>query len=176
MASTKKLVGALTRRGPHRILRGDLAFAGLPGIVYTPESAGAYGEVLLQDGDSIYFPRAEERLVYVLGEFIHQGSYPIPRRGMTLVEALGKASGTDSYTASVSGVFLIRSQEPEHIVVYQLAMGEILQGPAIPLIDQDRVFVAVSPLTRWERFWRKILPFDTVFRTSYRTAFNNNGP
>ncbi|CAN5307367.1 alpha/beta hydrolase [soil metagenome] len=38
MASTKKLVGALTRRGPYRILRGDLAFAGLPGIVYTPES------------------------------------------------------------------------------------------------------------------------------------------
>src|ERR1700755_3196984 len=38
VASTKKLVGTLTRRGPHRILRGDLAFAGLPGVVYTPES------------------------------------------------------------------------------------------------------------------------------------------
>lgn len=36
MASTKKLFSALTRRGPHRVLRGDLAFAGLPGIVYTP--------------------------------------------------------------------------------------------------------------------------------------------
>ncbi|WP_199177996.1 dienelactone hydrolase family protein [Mycobacterium hubeiense] len=38
MASTKKLFKALTRRGPHRVLRGDLAFAGLPGVVYTPES------------------------------------------------------------------------------------------------------------------------------------------
>ena len=38
MASTKKLFNALTRRGPHRVLRGDLAFAGLPGVVYTPES------------------------------------------------------------------------------------------------------------------------------------------
>lgn len=36
VASTKKLFAALTRRGPHRVLRGDLAFAGLPGIVYTP--------------------------------------------------------------------------------------------------------------------------------------------
>lgn len=36
--STKKLFAALTRRGPHRVLRGDLAFAGLPGVVYTPES------------------------------------------------------------------------------------------------------------------------------------------
>ena len=38
VASTKKLFKALTRRGPHRVLRGDLAFAGLPGVVYTPES------------------------------------------------------------------------------------------------------------------------------------------
>jgi len=34
----RKLVGTLSRRGPHRVLRGDLAFAGLPGVVYTPES------------------------------------------------------------------------------------------------------------------------------------------
>ncbi|MCV7333005.1 dienelactone hydrolase family protein [Mycobacterium cookii] len=38
MAKTRTLVAALTRRGPHRVLRGDLAFAGLPGAVYTPEA------------------------------------------------------------------------------------------------------------------------------------------
>ena len=38
VARTKKLFAALTRRGPNRVLRGDLAFAGLPGVVYTPES------------------------------------------------------------------------------------------------------------------------------------------
>lgn len=38
MARTRKLFAALTRRGPHRVLRGDLAFAGLPGVVYTPEA------------------------------------------------------------------------------------------------------------------------------------------
>jgi dienelactone hydrolase len=38
VAKTKQLFAALTRRGPHRVLRGDLAFAGLPGVVYTPES------------------------------------------------------------------------------------------------------------------------------------------
>jgi dienelactone hydrolase len=38
VARTKKLFSALTRRGPHRVLRGDLAFAGQPGVVYTPES------------------------------------------------------------------------------------------------------------------------------------------
>lgn len=38
VASIKKLVADLSRPGPHRVLRGDLAFAGLPGVVYTPES------------------------------------------------------------------------------------------------------------------------------------------
>jgi Chlorophyllase len=38
VAKTSKLVAALTRRGPHRVLRGDLAFAGLPGVVYTPQA------------------------------------------------------------------------------------------------------------------------------------------
>ena len=38
MARISKLVAALSRRGPHRVLRGDLAFAGLPGVVYTPEA------------------------------------------------------------------------------------------------------------------------------------------
>jgi len=56
VASTKKLFSALTRRGPHRVLRGDLAFAGLPGVVYTPESgmnlAGvAFGHDWLASGD-----------------------------------------------------------------------------------------------------------------------------
>ena len=37
MARIRKLVASLSRRGPHRVLRGDLAFAGLPGVVYTPE-------------------------------------------------------------------------------------------------------------------------------------------
>jgi len=36
VARTRKLFTALTRRGPHKVLRGDLAFAGIPGIVYTP--------------------------------------------------------------------------------------------------------------------------------------------
>jgi hypothetical protein len=38
VAKTSKLVAGLTRRGPHRVLCGDLAFAGLPGVVYTPEA------------------------------------------------------------------------------------------------------------------------------------------
>ena len=38
MARTKRLVARLSLPGPHRVLRGDLDFAGLPGVLYTPES------------------------------------------------------------------------------------------------------------------------------------------
>lgn len=38
MARTRSLFSALTRRGPHKVLRGDLGFAGIPGVVYTPAS------------------------------------------------------------------------------------------------------------------------------------------
>lgn len=38
VARTKQLFKALTRRGPHRVLRGELAFAGLSGVVYTPDA------------------------------------------------------------------------------------------------------------------------------------------
>lgn len=35
----KNLVPALGKRGPHRVLTGDLSFAGIPGRVYVPEDA-----------------------------------------------------------------------------------------------------------------------------------------
>ena len=38
MARSKSLFSALTRRGPHQVLRGDLGFAGISGVVYTPAS------------------------------------------------------------------------------------------------------------------------------------------
>lgn len=38
MARKRRLFSTLTRRGPHRVLRGDLGFAGIPGVVYTPAS------------------------------------------------------------------------------------------------------------------------------------------
>lgn len=52
-APLKTVVTELSRRGPHRVLRGDLALAGLPGIVMTPESgislpAVAFGHGWLQ--------------------------------------------------------------------------------------------------------------------------------
>lgn len=46
----KKLTANLSKRGPHRVLVGDLAFAGLPGKVYTPaEGNGIPGVAFAHD-------------------------------------------------------------------------------------------------------------------------------
>ena len=46
VAGTKKLFAALKRRGPHRVLRGDLAFAGLPGVVVRANPAGGNNQIM----------------------------------------------------------------------------------------------------------------------------------
>lgn len=56
VASIKRLYTTLTRPGPHRVLRGDLAYAGLAGVVYTPASgyrfpAVAFGHDWLTGAD-----------------------------------------------------------------------------------------------------------------------------
>lgn len=56
MASIKRLFTTLTRPGPHRVLRGNLAYAGLDGVVYTPQSgyrlpAVAFGHDWLTGAD-----------------------------------------------------------------------------------------------------------------------------
>lgn len=52
----KELFAELTHRGPHQVLRGDLALIGLPGLVFTPRSglglpALAFGHGWLQPPD-----------------------------------------------------------------------------------------------------------------------------
>lgn len=56
MARIKSLFSSLTRRGPHQVLRGDLGFAGLKGVVYTPASGFhlpglAFGHDWLNESD-----------------------------------------------------------------------------------------------------------------------------
>lgn len=55
-AKPKHLFEELTHRGPHQVLRGDLALIGLPGLVFTPRSglglpAVAFGHGWLQPPD-----------------------------------------------------------------------------------------------------------------------------
>ncbi|WP_066905340.1 dienelactone hydrolase family protein [Millisia brevis] len=50
MANTKKLFTALTMRGPHRVLCGELSVAGVPGMVFTPEEGTGLPAVAFAHG------------------------------------------------------------------------------------------------------------------------------
>lgn len=99
-----KLFNALTRRGPHRVLRGDLGFAGIPGVVYTPAEGYdlpgiAFGHDWLADADDY------------LGTLEHLASWgfvaaaPNTQRG-PLPSALGLAHDLAATLDVISGVRL----------------------------------------------------------------------
>ncbi len=123
-------------------------------------------DVPMRYGDVIYFPRQEERVIYVFGEVIRQGNYPIPPQGLTLLDGLALARGPDTLNYHTGGVYLIRPQPDKTFICYRLKFAEILEGAPVQLASGDRLFVAASGLTRWDRFWKKALPFGSLFRSS----------
>lgn len=125
-------------------------------------------KIPLQDGDTLFFPEKDERFVYIFGEVNRQGLYPIPDHGLTLLEALSRAHGLDTRSASIKSLFLIREQN-ESFLAYKMTFAELLQHPEVQLGNRDRIFVPASGLTRWERFWRKVIPFTTI-RTTIDTS------
>jgi len=146
------------------LVRGLLTRAGTP--YHLDYDKGVRGEnrasdIILQHGDQIYFPQIDDRVVYIFGEVGKPGIYPIPDEGMTLLGALARARGADAVSSKPNGIYLIR-HHAEGPIAYQLGMSQLLQGPEVPLTNGDRLFVAMRPLERWDRWWRMALPFTTV--------------
>jgi len=115
-------------------------------------------DVLLEDGDRLFFPSLNDRYVYVFGEVKAQGVFKIPEEGLTVLNVLGQARGPDFETFKDGGVFLMRPRGGE-TVAYQIAFAELLKGPDLQVADGDRIFVATSSLKKWARWWEQALPF-----------------
>ncbi|MGW0172345.1 hypothetical protein ACWDUM_00725 [Rhodococcus sp. NPDC003322] len=66
MAPTPKtLASRLSKRGPHPVLRGDLALAGLPGVVYTPAEGFGLPAVVFGHGWMTGADRYRETLTHL---------------------------------------------------------------------------------------------------------------
>lgn len=143
--------------------RGILTRAGIP---YTIDhraaemGASPAEQILVEHGDSIWFPRLDERQVYVFGEVSRQGAYAIPARGMTPIEVLSLAR-LNNLAANSNRVFLVRQYEYGS-KTYRFNLADAMQGPEIQLFDGDIIFVPAAPLEKWDRFWRKAIPFTGI--------------
>jgi len=99
---------------------------------------GRAADILLRDGDTIFFPAAGEKVVYVLGEVVQQGAYPIPVEGMTLMGALGQAQGI---TPKAGAIYLTRATH-SGLITHKLKLADLIKGPEIQLVAGDKIYVA----------------------------------
>lgn len=138
-----------------------------------------YGDLtqnyLMLPGDVLYVPRNDSQKVFVMGEVGQPTTLTIDRAGMSITEALSKASGIDQNTANATGVFVIRpikNQPAEDkeldallpkkmAAVYQLDLSDatsLVMGTEFKLQPYDLVYVTAAPVVRWNRLITQLLP------------------
>lgn len=118
------------------------------------------GEIVLQDGDLLRVPKAEETWVTVIGEVGQQGRVKVPPGGMTVLEAIAAARGSNNVTAERDVVYLVR-RDGRGAPALKLSATDMLNNPATPVAvrHNDVVVLPPSGLAQWDRFWRQLLSF-----------------
>ncbi|MDI5984997.1 polysaccharide export protein [Halomonas sp. M4R5S39] len=119
---------------------------------------------LLRDGDLLHVRDNANQKVYVMGEVRDAQSLPMGGSRLTLTDALSEAGGINEGSASASGIFVIRRASPESdklATVYQLDARNataLMLGTEFELQPTDVIYVTTTPLGRWNRVIRQLLP------------------
>ncbi len=130
---------------------------------------------LLQPGDILHVPSAENQAVAVMGQVNRPGSIPLGNERMTLTDAISRSGGIDERSADPSGVFVIRGQEQGNklATVYQLDIrnaASFTLGNRFTLQPQDVVYVTTAPIARWNRVISLLLPSISLPGTAASTV------
>ena len=140
----KSLVSKLSKRGPHKVLRGDLALAGQPGVVYTPAEgfnlpAVAFGHDWMVGADNYAgtFEHLASWGIVVAAPGTERG--PVPSHlglAADLVTALDICTGVRLGSGRIS-------VQPERLAVAGHGMGA---GAAVLAAAQHTTIKAVAAL------------------------------
>jgi len=118
----------------------------------TQEGQSKLQNLLMQEGDVLFFPSQSERVYYIFGEVVRQGAFPIPSRGISLLEGIARAWGPNVVTGDLEEIYLIRAyskqQKPS---IYELTMDEIMAHEDVALLPGDRIFIPPTGLANWSR-------------------------
>ncbi|WP_324022153.1 polysaccharide export protein Wza (plasmid) [Pantoea sp. JZ29] len=120
--------------------------------------------VILHSGDILHISHNDEMKIFVLGEVKEQKTLKIDRSGMTLAEALSKASGIDENVANSTGIFIIRKSKSafsgKSVNIYQLNSEDassMVMATNFSLEPDDIVYVTATPLSRWNRVIQQLV-------------------
>lgn len=130
---------------------------------------------LLRDSDIVHVPRNDGQKVFVMGEVKQPQMLKIDRTGMSLTEALSTVGGINEYEADATGIFVIRGAQQQQAAlrhaasnqddpianIYQLNMQDataLVMGTEFELQPYDVVYVTTTPVGRWNRLIRQLLP------------------
>ncbi|QOR38951.1 polysaccharide export protein Wza [Billgrantia diversa] len=132
--------------------------------------------MLMQAGDVLHVPDNSNQKVYVMGEVREPMSLPMGASRLTLTEALAEVGGINEGNANASGIFVIRrasSDSDKLATVYQLDARNataLMLGAEFTLQPTDVVYVTTTPLGRWNRVVRQLLPTVSSLYQTTRTG------
>lgn len=122
---------------------------------------------LLKNGDIVHVPRNDALKVFVMGEVKQPQMLKIDRTGMSLTEALSSVGGINELEADATGIFVIRSltsvssAQSRIADIYQLNIKDasaLVLGTEFELKPYDVVYVTTTPIGRWNRLVKQLLP------------------
>ncbi len=136
--------------------------------------------IYLRPGDKIFVTRSP-RTFTVFGSTKRSGTLPIDTEKMTLLEAMGKASGLDANTANVRGVFIFR-YETDRLARALIKNYDGRFGDRVPVVyrvdmknpnsyffannfyvrSKDVVYTSSAPLAQVAQFMRLVSGVNSV--------------
>ena len=127
-------------------------------VLYEGDSTA---NVLLESGDSISVPDRSARKVFVLGELMQPKTQVLRYGRVTLAEVLSDAGGLNPLSSNGGEVFVIRADDQQDALVYQLDAREpaaLVLAERFPIYPRDTIYINPTNLTRIGRVVSQLLP------------------
>jgi polysaccharide export outer membrane protein len=118
------------------------------------------GNIMLAHGDVVRVHSRDESKVFVSGEVVTPRALPMHDGRLTLNEALGETGGISPLSGDARQIYVVR-KTPERTRVFQLdarLTGSIAMAESFDLRPKDVVYVAASPLAKWNRHLSLLFP------------------
>jgi polysaccharide export outer membrane protein len=124
------------------------------------EGGSAADNPRLLPGDVLNVPELVVREAYILGETQIQSAVDLTYGDLSLTQAISRNGGIDQLRGDARGVFVFRGNS-DSVTVYQIDTSTpagLNLGTRFMLKANDVVYVARTPLQRWNDTISKILP------------------